>query len=293
MTPKDLASRIEKTSLNAISALNKVIVATQNDAYGDVIIVLKKLELDGDGYIVQNSANRAIIRETNRVFSQAIDNSDYVAGLNRFNVTFSAIDKLNAQYFEGFPKFSPDRLFIKDLHRQIITDIESQLLNSGLESQVKIPLSQILNQNVNSGGSYSGMLEQVKDYIKGKDGGEGKLEQHVGTIVRDLLFNYSRTYQHAVSSDLGLEFYFYSGIVMDTTREFCRDRVGRYYHQKEIESWASIDWKGKYSGTTESSIFVYLGGHNCMHQVLPVHISIVPKEDIQRAEELGFYKAAA
>ncbi len=293
MTPKELASRIEKTSLNAISALNKVIVATQDEAYGDVIIVLRKLELDNQGYILQSAANRAIIRETNRVFSKSIDNSNYVPALNRFNVTFATIDSLNVEYFETFSGFQPNKLFIKDLHRQVIADIESQLLNSGLESQVKIPLSQILNQNVNSGGSYSGMLEQVKDYIKGKDGGEGKLQQHAGTIVRDLLFNYSRTYQAAVSSDLGLVFYFYSGSVMDKTREFCRDRVGRYYHQKEIESWASIDWKGKFSGTTESSIFIYLGGHNCMHQVLPVSTLIVPKEDIQRAEELGFYKSAA
>jgi hypothetical protein len=292
MTPKELANQIESASLRAINALNKVIIATQDEAYGDVIIVLKKLELDSEGYILQNAANRATIRETNRVFSKSIDQSGYLEGLNRFNVTFSSIDKLNIEYFNDFPKFQPNKLFTRDLQKQIIADIESQLLNSGLESQVKIPLSQILNQNVNSGGSYSGMLDQVKDYIKGTDG-EGKLLSYANTITKDLLFNYSRTYQQAVSSDLGLEFYLYVGGLIDTTRTFCSDRAGRYFHHKEIESWAGEDWKGKRSDTTESSIFIYAGGYNCLHQILPVSVAIVPQIDIDRAKELGFYKSAA
>lgn len=293
MTAKDLAGKIETTSLKAISALNKVIVATQDEAYGDVIVVLKKLELDSEGYIVQNAANRATIRETNKVFSRSIDNSGYLEGLNKFNVTFSTIDKINSEYFNDFSGYNQNKLFIKDLQKQVVESIENQLLNSGLESQVKAPLSQILNQNVNSGGSYSGMLEQVKTYIKGDDKVEGKLLQHANTITKDLLFNYSRTYQNAVSSDLGLEFYLYVGGVMDKTRPFCSDRAGKYFHHKEIESWAALTWKGKHEGTTESSIFTFAGGYNCLHQIIPVATLVVPIEDIDRAVDMGFYKKAA
>jgi hypothetical protein len=88
---------------------------------------------------------------------------------------------------------------------------------------------------------------------------------------------------------LGLEFYLFSGSPLDKSRPWCLDRKGQYFHEKEIESWANEDWKGKNPLTTKSSIFILVGGFNCTDQLIPVHISIVPKDELQRAIDLGFY----
>jgi hypothetical protein len=253
--------------------------------------VLKKLGLDKDGYILQNAENRRIIREANRAFAKALENSGYLEGLNKFTVTFSVIDEINGEYFKGFDGFNPNRQFIRSLQKQAIADIEAQMLNQGLEAQIKFPLQQILNQNVNTGGSFRGMLEQVKAYIKGSPDADGKLLRYSKQITKDVLFNYSRAYQQSVSSDLGLEFYLYSGTIIDKTRHFCEEKAGKYFHQKEIEAWAEQDWKGKREGTTKNSIFTYAGGHNCYHQILPVSILLVPAEVIERAKEAGYYKS--
>lgn len=289
MTPKNLAEKIENRSLRAVERLNKVVVSVQNDAYGDVIVVLKKLALDSDGYILQNAENRAIIREANRAFSRALENSGYVDGLNQFTVTFNVIDDLNAEYFQDFNGFSPNRQFMKSLQKQAVLDIEKMLLNEGLEAQIKQPLLQILNQNINSGGSFTGMLDQVRNYIKGTDA-DGRLLRYSKQITKDLLFNYSRTYQSAVASDLGLEFYLYVGGIIRTSRDWCREKAGNYFHHKEIEGWASEEWSGKRADTTENSIFIYAGGYGCLHQILPVSEAIVPEEVIKRAVMQGYYK---
>jgi hypothetical protein len=290
MTPKELAQRLEDQALKSLERFTRVVIATQENAYGEVVVVLKKLSLDQDGYIQQTAENRAILRQANRAFQKGIDQSGYLSGLNRFTVTFSLLDEINEEYFNTFPNFKTNRLFMKDLQKQAIKEIEATLLNQGLEAQIKIPLSQVLNQNVNSGGSFSAMLDQVRNFIKGTPENEGKLLRYAKQITKDVLFNYSRTYQQAVSSDLGLEFYMYSGGLMDKTRKFCEERAGKFFHQKEIEQWAAMDWQGKRPGTTESSIFVYAGGHNCLHQIIPVSVIVVPKEDIQRAIQQGYYK---
>jgi hypothetical protein len=291
MTPEELSGNLERRSLRAIERFNKIVIATQNDAFGNVVVVLKKLKTDREGYIIQNAENRAILREANRAFSKVIDRGAYVEGLRNFTVTFTVLDEVNDAYFKTFDKFNVNRQFMKSLQKEAIKEIESTLLNEGLESQIKAPLSRILNQNINSGGSFTGMLKQVEDFIKGNADVDGRLLRHAKTITKDVLFTYSRTYQQAVASDLNLEFYLYTGSIIDTTRHFCEERAGKFFHHKEIESWAGLDWSGKRSDTTESSIFIYAGGHGCLHSLIPVGVQVVPVEVIERARVAGFYKA--
>lgn len=292
MTPKKLAEKLESKALSSIERLSKAVISVQDDAYGAIVVKLKELALDSEGYIRQTAENRAIIREANRAFARALERGGYVQALNSFTVVFGVLDGVNAEYFSGFDKFSPNRQFMKALQKQVIADIESSLLNEGMISQVKNPLSQLLNQNINSGASFTGMLDQVKAFIKG-DANEGKLLRHVKTVVRDVLFNYSRTYQIAVAADLGLEFYLYSGGLIDTSRPWCKERAGKYFHHKEIEAWADESWAGKRPDTTQSSIFIYAGGYSCLHQILPVSEVMVPPEVVQRAVEAGYIKRNA
>jgi len=290
LTPKEVAIKLEEAIQEATDALNAVLEKTQNSIYRLAISNLKELDVDPDGYIRPSSANRKIIRGVNKAFDEGIEKGGYINGLNQFTKTISVLDSINAGYFEGIGNaFNANSQSIRALQKQTIANIESLLLNNGLETQIKGPLSNLLFQNISSGGSYSGMIEQVKVYIKG-DGSDGKLMQYVKQITRDALNNYSRSYQSSVGNALGLEFYQYVGGLMIESRDFCRDRVNGYFHYKEIESWANLEWKGKRSDTTESSIFIYAGGINCNHQIMPVSTALVPKEQIQRAKDLGFYQ---
>jgi hypothetical protein len=78
--------------------------------------------------------------------------------------------------------------------------------------------------------------------------------------------------------------------LIDKSRQFCQVRSGNFYHQKEVENWASLEWQGKNRLTTESSIFILAGGYKCGHSIIPVDISIVPKEVIDRNTENGNYR---
>jgi hypothetical protein len=81
-----------------------------------------------------------------------------------------------------------------------------------------------------------------------------------------------------VAQELGLEWYRYIGGVIRTTRDFCEERDGGYYHKSEIEEWAGEDWDGKIEGTDADNIFTYCGGYNCRHDLIPVDTDSVPSE---------------
>jgi hypothetical protein len=300
MTPEEIARAISELIDVAEIKYSEAIVKIQNSLYRRIVAVLKDLEIDSDGYILQSSKNRALIMKAEDIFDEVVKSNVYQKAVAEVVSNVPDIDELNAQYFETVSQaFKPNRNYIKSLQQQVISNVNTYALNEGVIVNVKIPLNQILNQNINSGGSFSGMLKQLETFIQGGEGTDGRLLRYSRTYLTDTLFNYSRAYQQAVTRDLKLEWYLYQGGLTkpgkksEGSRDFCIDRAGHYFHHKEIEAWAGIDWAGKRQGTTESSIFMFAGGWNCKHSIIPVHVLIVPQEDLNRAIELGFYQKAA
>lgn len=292
MTPEQLAEEISNLIAQAEERFSLAVVRIQNQLYRHLTAMLKDLTLDSEGYILQSQENRAILRKAESLFDDVINNSMYKNAVEQTVGAIPDIDELNEGYFETISKaFKPNRIYIRSLQQQVIREVNTFLLQDGLMVNIKLPLNQILNQNINSGGSFSGMLDQLRTYITGSEN-EGKLLRYSRTYLTDTLFNYSRTYQQAVTQDLGLEYYYYQGGLIGRgkgsggSREFCIERADKYYHHSEIESWASLEWQGKRQGTTESSIFVFAGGWNCRHSIVPVHESIVPEEVIKRQKPL-------
>lgn len=282
MNPQELARAIEALVIEADSRYVSAIGRIQNSLYDELALILKDLELQ-DGYIKQNAANRKILNKADSKIQETFSSSKYTTAINNYIAVIPRIDLNNVKYFTSIEEsFKPSRIFLKNLQTDTISTIEKYVLRDGLQSQVISPLSQILSQNINSGGQFSGFFEQVRNYVKGNDQVEGRAMSYTRTYLRDSLFTYSRTFQQSLTNDLGLEFYAYVGGLIDKSRPFCIERNGKYFSHKEIESWAELDWAGKKQGTTESSIFLFAGGWNCSHQIIPVSKLIVPQDVIDR-----------
>lgn len=285
MTASELADKIEGLIVEANGVYAERIIRVQNKLYNDLTTILKFVDLDEQGYIKQNAGNRAILRTAQDQFDKTIRSSTYQYALEQHISVITQIDALNTAYFETISSaFKPNRVFIQNLQKQTIETVNSLILQDGLAAQIKLPLNQILQQNINTGGKFTGMLDQVKTFIQGNENVDGRLLSYSKTILHDTLFQYARSYQNSVTEDLGLVWYRYVGGLMDKSREFCIERNGKYFHQKEIESWASLSWQGKNPLTTESSIFVLAAGYNCRHSLIPVSDSVVPVEDKKRVE---------
>lgn len=283
MNPSKLAEEIERLIVEAMDSYAVGVEAIEGRVANRLTLILKNLETDSEGYILQSAANRRVLYDAENLVYEILPGREFTSLVQEAIQVIPAVDNINIRYFESVnDKFAANRAFIKNLQTSTIKNIESTILQDGLQSQVKTPLVNILNQNVNMGGQFSGMLKQTREFIEGNDEVEGRVMSYSRTFLRDSLFNYSRSYQESVTSDLGLDWYLYAGGLIDKSREFCVERAGKYFHRSEIEAWASLDWQGKKAGTTESSIFIYCGGWSCAHSLIPVHESVVPKEDLSR-----------
>jgi len=279
MSAQQLAEQLESLISDAIDSFSSGLDLYQGTIHNRILSVLKNLELDSEGYIKQSAVNRQVLYDAENLIYEMLPGSKLTSLVAESLMVIPAIDSLNSDYFNSISSgFKDNRMFLKTLQTQTVRSIENTLLQDGLTVSIKNPLVNILYQNINSGGQFSGFLQQVRDFITGNEEVEGRLYSYSRTYLSDALFDYSRAFQQAVTVDLKLEWYSYSGGVMDKTREFCAERVGNFYHQKEIEKWADLEWQGKRAGTTSSSIFVFCGGYNCRHSLIPVHEKVVPKE---------------
>ena len=262
---------------------------TNKALYNEITLLLQKLELDSSGIIKQSQANRALLSKVDSYFNTAFNKSGYYDTLDAISGNVVEITDANAAYFTFIlDKFTPDKQFIKSLQKSAINDVETLLANEGLEITLKKPIIDILNQNINTGASFVDLQEQIRQFILGDSTLEPTLSRYAKQITNDALFNYSRAYQEAVSMGVGLEFVKYSGGTQDDSREFCTERAGKYFHKKEVEKWASMNWQGKRKGTTSSSIFIYAGGYFCKHQIIYVLEVSVPKTVVNRAKKAGY-----
>lgn len=288
MNPEELASVIDRLVMSADTRYTSSVARIQKDLYNQLSVTLKDLELDDDGYVRQNAFNRKVMGRAEAKIQEVFSSPLYTTAVANYVQAVPKVDIQNVKYFKAIdPGFSPKRQFLANLQTETIATIEKYVLQDGLQSQVIQPLIQILNQNINSGGQFSGFLQQVRDYVVGTESVEGRALSYSRTYLRDSLFTYTRTYQQSVTNDLGLEWYVYAGGLMDKSRNFCVHRSGNYYHHSEVESWASETWQGKKSGTTESSIFLFAGGWNCSHEIIPVSNLIVPPSDLVRIKKAG------
>lgn len=168
------------------------------------------------------------------------------------------------------------------------------LLESGVDSSFLDELVDIFKNGILTRQGKGDLLEQLSKYIKGDGERLGSLQRYVRQVHSDAVTQYVANYSEVLTEDLGLEFYQYVGNVQDDTRCFCRERVNKYFHRKEIEAWGdgrvgvSVDkncgypWQGMIAGTNSSNIFTYRGGWNCEHQFVAVLTTSVPKETILR-----------
>ena len=261
--------------------------------------LVSTLDTEG-GNIILSEKNMAIIDSINKRLKDIIFDEHYEKSLTQFIGEFSKQADLNNEYFQAASdiEFTPTSLYtnlLKVSQRNAI-----QLLNEDAFSQALIaPIQASLNAAVTTGQSFSDTLGQLRFIIEGDDKVDGRLISHVKRVAYDSFAISDRAYTNTIATDLGLEWYLYSGGKVKETRCFCDERKRKYFHKKEIQNWGDgkevgdcgYPWQGMNANTDSATIFFYAGGYNCKHSILPVSIKSVPKDVIDRAVKKGYYKS--
>jgi hypothetical protein len=251
-----------------------------------------------DGNIELSEKNMALMESINQRLKNLIFDEAYEQNLTQFLGEFKKQAELNNQYFQAIvPDFEPSKLYdsvLKNTQKNALS-----LLNEDAFTQALIqPITQTLEASITNKISFTDTLTNLRFLIEGDEEVDGRLMSHVKRVAYDSFAVSDRSYTNTIATDLGLEFYRFSGNETDDSRCFCIERKGKYFHREEIKAWGRGEhlgkcksgdlWQGANSNTDEATIFFYVGGYNCKDSLAPVSKKSVPSDVISRARAEGY-----
>lgn len=253
-----------------------------------------QLEISG-GNIAYSDKNRIILGQMINSLKGEFDLSgttEYDAIIENFAREMNEQAKLTLKIInDSFKELPKDyKSYFNFIKGEAIKNFELGNIEAGFIE----PIRQTLSSSIAQGAKFSDTVKSLRTLTLGGefDGRQvdGKLYNYMKTYTRTSFADVDRGFTTHIAIELDVQWYFYDGGTVKDSREFCVERMGKYWHIKEIEGWAKQDWSGKRQGTNSKNILMYLGGWNCMHTLVPVSEFAVPMKDQLRAANKGYWK---
>lgn len=248
--------------------------------------ILSDLDISG-GRLIASEANIARLSEVMSQLESGFADPRWQSAVREYLKTFDALGSNTLAYISEFGNVNAAVLnALKQQYKLLSADY---LLTAQSFSQTLLnPIAQEVSAYIATGGRYSDLIRSVSNIVTGGENADGAILGNARTAVNDLVSVYERTATQVASDQVGAEFFLYQGRPIKSSRAFCVERAGKYYHKREIEQWANEEWGGKTKGTNERTIFSFLGGYNCRHLLVPVSRRGVPAEDLARMKSKGY-----
>lgn len=303
----DKNNRLESVPLDFEKSATK----SQDPFLDSIIALLDDLEKK-DGVIVQNVANLAIVDQIVDQLRTTLNQSGYLQAVASFADEFDTQKIVNDDYFKKIVDTFEDVPLATGFYNRQKREAVNFLIGAGVEPTIITPIRTLLDDAVMTGASLSETIGGLRLFVSGDPTKDGILQGYAKQIAYDSFAISDRTYTNTISTELGLDWFFYSGGVLEQifnskgnqiggTREFCFVRDGNHYHRKEMELWTTKEgepkpaneWGGMIPTTDSQTIFINLGGYRCQHSAMPVSAIVVPKDVLIRNLESGNFKPSA
>lgn len=299
---------------DAVSKLTSIAASKQPALLKEVLAMVKKLDTRGDT-LLSNINNLKLINNIKVRLERLMIDDKYKEAVKEFAQAYNDIQDLHNEYFASFAskpamgKIKSNQRALNILKNTAIESTVNNLTETGLQAGVTEGLRRILLTNVNTGGSYADLTDQLRNYLTTDDKSDGALEKYVKTYSVTAINQFSREYGKSIADDLQLYWYMYDGSLLTTSREFCIQCCKKkYIHASEFDTILAGDFgdehihinkatelpDGLLPGTDATNLVRRAGGWNCGHQMIAVDDVSVPnakKEAVYATAEYKKWKA--
>jgi hypothetical protein len=281
------------------------VAASQKAIFIEIRILLEQFERDDDGFLITSEKNILLMSRMKQQLQKVLTRTEYFTAVKDYIGEFDKQADINQAMFAetlGYEESAVVSALIKNAKAQAF----DALLGGAIDSAFYTPVIDQINQAISTNAGFVETVKSLQLVVEGGVAGgaevEGKLLRYSKQIASDAFALSDRSYTNQVATELDLEFYRYTGGLIEDSREFCVARNGKYFHEREVESWVdgggteesnpepNVEWQGQYRGTNSATIFSVCGGYNCKHTLMPVGTASVPVEVLKRNVVSGNFK---
>lgn len=205
-----------------------------------------------NGTIKNNTRNLQLIGAIDKMYNKFMaKNGPSIAGkivegadkINEYNVDYYS------QYADGKSKYAATNKTIKKtIDDRLGVGDKTHLKEGGYmdnmlkDTQVKSQIKNLSFREVVKGAGFQEFKKGLGDMITGNKERMGAFQQYYRNYSYDIFVQVDRTESTLFAKELDLKFFFYEGMIIDTSRDFCIERAGKLFSTEEAEKWIDDPW---------------------------------------------------
>lgn len=266
---------------SSVDGFTSDIPKLEKQVFARIQVLLKDLDLSR-GTIKASVSNLRKINRIKREIENLTLNKKYIKEVDTFGQAFQKTTELQTSYFQTLEQGLKTPDFINVLQQTTIKNVKDSLFD--LNQNVVQKAGDIIQKNITERATFSQLTEEMRVFLTDKNG-TGALARHSGQIVRDSLNNYAAEYDKLISDDLNIQWFVYTGALVEDSRDFCVSLVKKkWVHKSEFGKVARGNFVPKPKSlqgmkpTKASTLQVNRGGYNCNHLLSPINEEFVPIE---------------
>lgn len=306
VTSQSVAQMLDKASERFAGVITK----TEKAIFDSAVELIKRLDIDANGYIKNTTANLKLLSDIKSKLARFASNKEYLRGVKELAQAFDDIYKQQVAYYSSSfaQKTMGDKAKNKfaAMQRVAVANTIDGLTGAGLQTGVLDSLNKMLLKAVTSGAKYSDLVAEFRSQLISSGDSQSSLAKYAGTYATTAMTQYVGQNNKLFTDDLGTEWFEYVGSSIETTREFCNVLIEHhpYIHKSEIPDILKGEIvsqktgevihvalnpktglpKGMIEDTTPENFQINVGGWNCRHQLVPIAKEAVPKAIRERIE---------
>lgn len=265
---------IEKRNAAIQSKINQLQEEIYNNLIPDFLAMAKLQE-------IKKESNKSNLAQLNRLEAQLKKGmTNGFPDVMRETVKASrAMGDLNQMYFSTL--VDSDRLDeIRDktdriVNRRLGIDDNGKILKDGFvdktlrTNRVQREFIKEVKRLVSTNTDIQSMQKQLKAFIVGNENNAGLVNRYYRTFATDILNNIDRGNSLIYANELDLNYGYYSGGLIKSSRSFCIKNNGKIFSRQQMESWKNDPFIKKMYGDKidDYDPLITPGGYGCLHSI--------------------------
>ena len=272
-----------------MSDITDAIEALKGRVSQRIASIISQLDTTG-GQLATTTVNIALVSDLLAEMQRTMLDDEFIVAVADYLAGFDAIGIDAVAAMADFGEIDPA---ITDAITEEFKRINAtELLTPTTYSQsVFTPIANDLLLGIATGAAIDTVIDAAVGRVE-------SLSDPIDALVGGSEITLQRTLTTTIAEHVGVEFFYFQGRPIKSTRDWCREREGHAWHIEEIRKWgrdaaSGVDtWAGMVEGTDETSIFVHVGGYygkrqTCRHTLVALDIMDVPPEDLARMKKKG------
>lgn len=276
---EDILKKSDNDLNDIVESLLKQIRIVEPKLFNSIVEIFDYMDIKGGKISTTKKAIEALMM-VEKLFNKTFKKYGYYDSVKSFGLGFDLVTENNIAQYEALKIGRISSSQISPIKKEAVSQVIDSLTGNGMYENFVKPIRKALYKNIVFGASVSETIEDLQQYIGGKD---SQMQKYVGQVATDSIQQYDGMVNQTYKNEFELGAIRYVGSIIETSRGQCVKwvKMGTLTDEqiKEELKWVkkarfyeTHKVSGMISDTTIKNFLINRGGFNCRHRAFGVKI---------------------